>query len=72
MKIKIELPDKRPFMIFPKDVTEHYATEVCKQYGWGRESPVWWDLANSTHASQQFLVEYAKKMYPGATVKIVE
>lgn len=71
MKLKLTVPDNTTKTLKPRDVTEHYATATCNQYGWGIRSAAWYDLASTTNVSIDWLCTHAQKMHPGATVEVV-
>lgn len=70
--LKVTLADGQTKQITANDVTEHYATKVCRKYGWDIYSPAWRDLGNENRATDEFLVKHASiDMFPGSTVEIV-
>lgn len=65
--------EPNPVTVTVREILEHYANECCDQYGWGRKSPAWYDLANPHHAVHpNFLQAQAKLMYPTAELITIQ
>lgn len=61
--------EPNPVTVTVREIMEHYADECCDQYGWGRKSPAWYDLANlNREVHPEFILKQAKLMYPKAAV----
>lgn len=69
-KILVILPNDEKREISAQGITERYASDVCDKNGWGYRSPAWYDLAKWWDVSDEFLIEQAKKMYPGARIEL--
>jgi hypothetical protein len=49
-----------------KKICEQFADETCAICGWATRSHYWYELANFHNATDAFLLERAKKMFPDA------
>ena len=66
-KLLIKLPEETK-VITAQQVTENYVDEVCAKHGWNPRSGAWYDLAKYENCADEFLLEQAAKMNPGAEI----
>lgn len=71
LKFRITDQDKTEKIIPASEVSEHYASKVCRENGWAERSAAWRDLAVVESCSVSFLKAHASEMFPGATVEFL-